>query len=286
MGPEVSGDGTPGGRRAPFLVPLQLCLDFLFDGARPPRPPQLQPPPRVTPPVSGVSDAEAPAPRPRFELLRSPQRRTLSLEVHPDLRVIVRAPQRARAIDIEFFVAERAAWIDQQVAWFRSRPVANWGGLDDGDVQRHLGRDYVLRLRPREDDGVVLTGTELVVGGRHARSAEHVRAALTSFWRAEARREFTRLLEQWHRHPRFARYPRPALTIRAMRSRWGSLGSRRGMTLNLALVHAPAECIEYVVVHELCHLRYHGHGRGFYALLEAVLPDWRARKERLDDSVR
>ena len=113
-----------------------------------------------------------------------------------------------------------------------------------------------------------------------------VRRALDTWYRARAATEFTALLDHWHAHPRFARYPRPALNIRAMRTRWGSLGTRRGMTLNLALIQAPHACIEYVVVHELCHLRFHGHGRGFYGLLETVMPDWRARKTLLEASVR
>ena len=54
------------------------------------------------------------------------------------------------------------------------------------------------------------------------------------------------------------------------------------MSLNLALIHAPLDCIEYVVVHELCHLRYHGHGRGFYQLLEVLMPDWKARRQTLE----
>jgi predicted metal-dependent hydrolase len=101
-----------------------------------------------------------------------------------------------------------------------------------------------------------------------------------------ARRLFERLIDQWHSHPRFQRYPRPPLKIRAMRSRWGSLSPRTGMCLNLLLIHAPLAAIEYVVVHELCHLRYRGHGKGFYGVLESVLPDWRARKKCLETSCR
>ncbi len=93
----------------------------------------------------------------------------------------------------------------------------------------------------------------------------------------------------------------PRLTVRLMRTRWGSLSFRRPsrlrrwlrprpaeparMTLNLVLVRAPRECLEYVVVHELCHLEHHGHGREFYALMTALLPDWRERRQRLNAAV-
>ena len=69
-----------------------------------------------------------------------------------------------------------------------------------------------------------------------------------------------------------------------MLRRMGSLSTRSGMTLNLLLIHAPLSAIEYVVVHELCHLRYRGHGREFYGLMDSVLPDWRTRKLLLEAS--
>jgi predicted metal-dependent hydrolase len=96
-------------------------------------------------------------------------------------------------------------------------------------------------------------------------------------------------------------HPPPRLTLRLMRTRWGSLSSPRRsrfqrwlrptppkparMTLNLALIHAPRACIEYVVVHELCHLDHHGHGPAFYRLLEQLMPDWRARKRELEAAI-
>ena len=254
--------------------PFQLTFDFL-DGLRhgharaPTRPP-------------------APAPARAYELLRHPRRRNLAIEVHADLRVVVRAPARYPAAEIEHFVAERAAWIETQLAHFRRRGplLAPRLRYVDGEAHPYLGQHYPLALRPAAPDGVVFEDACLRIGGAATRTASDVRRALDAWYRTRAAIEFTTLLDHWHAHPRFARYPRPALNIRAMRTRWGSLGSRRGMTLNLALIQAPRSCIEYVVVHELCHLRFHGHGRGFYDLLAAVMPDWRARKTLLEASVR
>lgn len=78
----------------------------------------------------------------------------------------------------------------------------------------------------------------------------------------------------------------PSLKIRKMKTRWGSLAGGRRMTLNLWLILAPRECIEYVIVHELCHLEHRGHGRRFYRLMDELMPDWRERKRQLEEILR
>ena len=67
-----------------------------------------------------------------------------------------------------------------------------------------------------------------------------------------------------------------------MKNRWGSLRKKATLTLNPELIKAPRECIEYVVIHELCHLLHHNHGPEFQNLLERSLPDWMNRKHKLE----
>jgi predicted metal-dependent hydrolase len=74
----------------------------------------------------------------------------------------------------------------------------------------------------------------------------------------------------------------PPVTIRQMKRQWGSCSPRGRIALNVGLVRVPRECIDYVLLHELCHLKAHNHGRAFYRLLDRHLPDWRQIKLRLD----
>ncbi len=236
-----------------------------------------------------------------YELRLSARRRTLSLEVHRDLRIVVRAPARVDRSFIDAWVAERGQWIDRQVERFRRLGQEQPAPFRyaTGDSLRFLGRDYRLEVTAGPRTFVRLEADALQVAlraGRRDMSGEPVRRALERWYRACAAVIFAELLD---RHlPWFAGrgYQRPVLAIRRMRSRWGSLsgpgrgaawldpqaGAARRMTLNLALVHAAPECIEYVVVHELCHLEHHGHGRDFHRLMDQRLPDWRERRRRLE----
>lgn len=82
----------------------------------------------------------------------------------------------------------------------------------------------------------------------------------------------------------FSKYStnKPGLHIRRMKTRWGSLSKKGTLTLNVDLIRSPLECIEYVITHELCHLKYYDHSKEFYQLLEKVMPDWEKRKHKLE----
>jgi predicted metal-dependent hydrolase len=217
------------------------------------------------------------------ELRRSARRRTLAIEVHPDLRVIVRAPARASERFIADRVREREPWIRRTLDRLQQaghEPPPRLAYID-GEIHRHLGEPCRLRVLRAVRAGVRLVGDELQVALRGEPTPARVRRALEAWYREQALALAAELLAG-----RFAPFAArshvaPALAVRSMRRRWGSLVARRRMTLNVALVRAPRELFEYVVVHELCHLEHDGHGRGFYRLMDQLMPDWRARRRAL-----
>jgi predicted metal-dependent hydrolase len=217
----------------------------------------------------------------RYEVRYLSSRQTLAIEVHPDSRVLVRAPVDCPEALIAERVQKRAAWISRQLAEFeRYRPRTPARQYVSGESHLYLGRQYRLKLMPGDGASVKLTRGQLLVTLPSEPEPERVKALLRRWYLDRARAVFTEVLDASLLH--FKGVGQPRLIVRAMQSRWGSLSRAGSITLNVNLVRAPRPCIEYVVVHELCHTRHRDHDARFFRLLGQVMPDWERRKERLE----
>lgn len=229
----------------------------------------------------------------RYEVRFLASRRTLAIEVHPDSRVLVRAPADCPEALIAERVQKRAAWISRQLAEFeRYRPRTPARQYVNGESHLYLGRQYRLKLVSGDTAGIKLARGQLFVSlpGEVGpeRGPDQVRALLHRWYLDRARVVLAEVLDTSLLHfkgvdSRFRGNDRPVrLIVRAMQSRWGSLSRAGTMTLNVNLVRAPRPCIEYVVIHELCHIEHRNHDARFFKLLGQVMPDWEQRKQRLE----
>lgn len=217
----------------------------------------------------------------RYEVRFLASRQTLAIEVHPDSRVLVRAPVDCPEAVIAERVQKRAGWISRQLAEFdRYRPRTPARQYINGESHLYLGRQYRLKLVPGDAASVKLTRGQLLVTLPGKPEAERVRALLHRWYLDRARAVFIEVLDASLLHFKGVEHPR--LIVRAMQSRWGSLSRVGSMTLNVNLVRAPRPCIEYVVIHELCHARHRDHDARFFRLLGQVMPNWEQRKQRLE----
>lgn len=208
-------------------------------------------------------------------------RRTLAIEVHPDSRVLVRAPIDCPAALIAERVQKRAGWISRQLTQFeRYRPRRPARQYVSGESHLYLGRQYRLKLLQNDTASVKLSRGQLLVALPNEADRDHAKVLLRRWYRERAQVVFSDVLDTSLLH--FKDVARPRLIVRAMRSRWGSLSQAGTMTLNANLVCAPRPCIEYVVTHELCHTKFRDHDARFRKLLAQVMPDWELRKQRLE----
>lgn len=217
-----------------------------------------------------------------FELVRA-DRETLEIAVLPDGAVIVKAPREAREEDVLVRVGRRARWIAGQQRYFAQfaprTPPRRYVG---GETHLYLGRQYRLAIEQGQAEGVRLMAGWFRVTVAGEPSPERVGGLLDGWYVKKARcRLGERLDVCWQRFPS-AGLTRPRLRLRRMRTHWGSMSAARTLSLRPDLVRAPRECIDYVVIHELCHLVHANHGPEFRSLLERVLPDWERRKHRLE----
>lgn len=220
----------------------------------------------------------------RYQVQWVSTRRTLSIEVHPDQRVIVRAPVGCAEEIISARVKKRGAWISRQIADFqRYSPRTPQRRYVSGETHLYLGWQYRLKVVTGESASIRMNRGQLVVTLREKADPDRVRTMLHRWYLDRARRVFGEVLDQCLL--RFKGHRRPRLIVRAMKSRWGSLSPSGSMTLNADLVRAPRVCVEYVVVHELCHLQHSDHSAEFYKLLDRAMPDWQRLKRQLETAL-
>lgn len=206
----------------------------------------------------------------------------LAITVHPNLAVSVVAPAGKSIQQIEGKLRDRAAWILRQQLRFRDlHPLPTEKRFVSGETHLYLGRQYRLRIRRSLRDHVALSRPFLVVETR-SEVSDRVEMLVRRWYVARAKlvlpRQFERGLDA---HPSL-RAGSPTLRISRMSRRWGSCTPSGVITLSPELMRVPMGCIEYVIVHELCHRKVMNHGPRFERLLTRILPDWRTRRERLN----
>ena len=220
----------------------------------------------------------------RVQPARTAQR--IAIHVEPDGRVRVDVPQETSDAAVQAALQRRVRWISSQVAAVRERlahavPRAHVSG----ESLLYLGRRYVLKVVVDEsrDGHVRLRGTRIEVAVADG-DASRVRTLLDTWYRERAGEVLAARLAALAPLLHWVGTP-PPMQLRIMQTRWGSCSPAGRLTLNPNLVKAPRECIDYVLIHELCHLGEHNHGPRFHRLLETLMPQWRSVKARLDGLV-
>lgn len=209
--------------------------------------------------------------------------RRVAIHVEPDGRVIVDVPPDTSPTHVKAAVAERARWIHKHVSEARQR-LAHVLPREyvSGESLLYLGRRYRLKV---SIVAVEVVAVRLKGGFIEVRIAAWngaaVKAALLGWYMERARAVFISRLAKRTDGLRWVRQV-PSVRLKNMKVQWGSCSPAGRLTLNPLLVRAPWECIDYVLLHELCHLKEHNHSKRFFRLLEAHMPGWRATKEKLD----
>lgn len=215
--------------------------------------------------------------------LQLEDRRDLLICVEPDLRVVVRAPAHKPVEQVLGRIKARRAWIAKQLAWFEQLTPLPPPRFVSGETVMYLGREYRLRLERSARAAVLHAGRLHVgVGGQSARGgARAARAMVLAWYRDRANFVLPKRLAKLQSEIEILRFLEPQLRIRVMSRRWGSCTSRGTVTINPALIQAPASCVDYVLVHELVHLLEPTHSRRFHKLMNQALPDWMQKRARL-----
>lgn len=210
-------------------------------------------------------------------------RKTMEIAVHPDGTIVVKAPVQSDIALIEKKIIKRARWILKTLNYFNQfHPKTPDRCYVNGETHLYLGKQYRLKLTEGPENSVKLSRGFFHITCRSEPSPNTANKLLNEWYSQRAQLQFAESMDRcWHKLGGLGGI-RPKLSIKRMKKRWGSLSDKGTVTLNTDLIRTPKECIDYVVTHELCHLKYHDHGPEFYKLLDSVIPGWEKIKHKLE----
>ena len=214
----------------------------------------------------------------RYKIIFS-RRRTISISVSPDKGVTVRAPLRTPEKTVEKFVTSRSEWVMKHLENYSNHTRLN-GKISDGEKVLFRGKEYIIRLLNADYGTVTLSDNDIFVSAPVDKIPSAAELILKKWFINEAARMIPDKLREMITKHGSHRFNPSMVTIRTMKRRWGSCSSKGRITINSELVKIDDIFTEYVILHELCHLKHHNHGTDYYKLLSEVFPEWKkVRKE-------
>ena len=209
------------------------------------------------------------------------RRHTISICINPDKGVIVRAPYRASIRTISQFVQKKSDWIIKHVEnYSKLRRLNHDKKFTDGEYFLFMGKENILKIRYSPESYVNHNDNTIEVGTGDKDSGR-VKVLLERWYSQKAREVFSERMEEILKKYRDYYFSPSKLVVKTLKSRWGSCTSKGNITLSSELIKLHEIYIEYVIIHELCHLKYHNHGKDFYKLLGELIPDYKTIRKEL-----
>ncbi|MFO7618207.1 MAG: SprT family zinc-dependent metalloprotease [Thermoplasmata archaeon] len=217
-----------------------------------------------------------------YSVKRIPGRRTISIQVDSGW-VVVRAPARMQDKQIRAFVESKSGWVRRKQAEARQRDAQRPRHLYlEGEMFPFQGSNFRLTMVNSPGRGSIsIKGDRLILQVREGTKPEKIPAILKKWYIELARAAF---LERVSFYSAVLGVAPASISVRSQKSRWGSCSSGGNISLNWKLVTAPPEILDYVVAHELCHLKHRNHKPAFWDDLGKVMPDFQARRKWLREN--
>jgi len=215
-----------------------------------------------------------------ISLQQSP-RKTFSIEVSPDMTVIVKAPENVSHEQIMYKIEQKKSRIYKQVCYFQElQPKLKDNKYIPWETFLYLWKEYILKIKKtKEDEHVELNENIMYVYAKDKNSAKEI---IEKRYTDQSYKIFKDKLYSVLKLFKEQDISLKGLRIRKMHRRRWSCSKNWTITINIELVKAPIWCIKYVLAHECCHLLEFNHNKKFYELLEYVMPDWEKQKLRLE----
>ncbi len=203
------------------------------------------------------------------EIIRT-RRKTIAIIVQRGGKVVVRAPVRATEVSIRRFVESKSGWIAEKKAQAAKMPLVTGKSFQGGEMFLLLGKEYPLRLVESQKTALTFQDGFFL----RKNTALKAKSAFEKWYKTRALEILTERVDFFAR--KFGlRYEK--IRISSARTRWGSCSARGTLSFTWRLVMAPLDVVDYVVIHELAHLRVRNHSAVFWAEVARMMPDFKPR---------
>lgn len=214
---------------------------------------------------------------PPLKIIRS-RRKTISLIIQSNGELVVRAPKQATRKQIDALLAKHAAWIEKKQTEALAKQVKTPSHqFVAGEHFLFMGKKFPLKLVAEGDPALSFQDVFYLAEA----SQPDARAIFEKWYKKAARQLFEKRV---HYYAKKHGFQVAKIKLSSAKTRWGSCSSKGNINLVWRLVMAPLEIVDYVIVHELCHLREANHSKRFWAEVEAILPDYRLHRRWLREN--
>jgi predicted metal-dependent hydrolase len=207
-------------------------------------------------------------------------RKSLGITVKPDLSVLVKAPVDTPLEKVNEKLRKKAPWIIRQQSFFLYfHPKIPPRKYISGETHLYLGRQYRLKVIQNNFESVKLKGKYIEA---FATDKSSVKQLVDDWYLQNAKSKFRTIAQPLINNFKKYNIEPSSIVLRNMPTRWGSCTPKGKIILNPELIKSPRGCIEYVIIHELCHLVHHDHNQKFIDLQTKEMKDWEKWKMRLE----
>jgi predicted metal-dependent hydrolase len=214
-------------------------------------------------------------------------RRTLGISVLPDSTVIVRVPYRTTDKTISRIVNEKAEWIIKHRDSYKNQVNSKLNRIySNGETHLFRGKELFLKIVKSDRSFIRFSEGIIDMGLPFNEDSDAIKKLLYKGYKREATLIFPQILSSTLLKNEKQEFKPAGLLIRSMKRRWGSCSNKGIITLSTELIKLSDLYIEYVIIHELCHLKHHNHGAKYYELLTELFPEWKTARKELRKYIR
>lgn len=216
-----------------------------------------------------------------FETIRTDRVKSASIDVEDNL-VKVTVPKNLSDERIEELIKGRTLWIKQKLALQATAIISKPKEYVDGEAFAYLGRNYRLKCVNGTEESVKLRSGYLNVTTKNGkRNSEHIKAAIEQWYRTKA---LSRLVDKTKRYSAILKVEPTSINLKDYKAMWGSCSPKGVVSYNWKIILAPHKIVDYIVVHELCHLIEPNHSSKYWKQVRSVIPDYENSKEWLKNN--